>query len=165
MYEIPIEQQIQRQLIYEQGFESALIDWADLPRTRDGSLSNVQDGTISQEHPMLSQPKKPGMIRLGLGAYVDDVEICNPLGYARTKHKVTLHYATILNVPAHARSQLDQIYLVAVVLAKDQQDVGARMVVQGDEQERASGVNACMHDCSFAGTACSYLLISLCAQQ
>lgn len=89
---------------------------------------------------MLSAPKPDGIdLRLGFAAYVDDVEICNPIGCARTKHKVTLHYASILNLPPHVRSSMDHIYLVAVALAKDQQSVGARVVVQGDETERLQG--------------------------
>jgi len=133
MYEVPLEQQIQRQLLFDPTFAKHLVDWGDLPRSPDGRIASMQDASISTEHPMLRLRREEGApIRLGIGTYADDVEVVNPIGSRRVKHKVTLHYATILNLPPEARSHLDNIYLTAVVLSKDQQAAGADVVLQGD---------------------------------
>lgn len=123
-YDIPLEQQIQRQLLYDRDFASLLVDWADLPHAKDGVIRNIQDASMAKEHPGLHGPKvEGGPNRLGFATYADDVEVVNPIGAARVKHKVTLYYATILNVPWHLRSHLDHIYLIGVVLSKVQRSV------------------------------------------
>jgi len=141
MYDIPLEQYIQRQLLYDPTFASNLVDWAELPRANDGAYENVQDGLCATQHPVLSQPRVEGApVRLAFGLYADDVEVVNPIGASRTKHKVTLYYATILNLPWFVRSQLDNMYLVGVVLAKIQQAVGPKVAIQGKPNATGKGV-------------------------
>jgi hypothetical protein len=46
-------------------------------------------------------------------------EVVNPLGSARTKHKLLGIYFTLANLPAHYRSAIDQIQLVALCREND----------------------------------------------
>lgn len=134
MYNVPIDQQIQRQLFYDLDFARLLVDWGALPRSDDGTIATIQDGFVARTHPELSKPWRPGdPKRLGFSMYADEVEVANPLGAARTKHKVTLYYMTILNLPAHVRSELDYMFLTAVVLSKHQQAAGCQAVIQGPD--------------------------------
>ena len=63
----------------------------------------------------------------------------NPIGAARTKHKLGLHYVQLLNPPPHVRSNLDVIFLVSVVLKTTQDTVGISDVVQGTRGEAYNG--------------------------
>lgn len=46
---------------------------------------------MAKEHPGLKGPKvEGGPNRLAFATYADDVEVVNPIGAARVKHKVTL---------------------------------------------------------------------------
>ena len=147
MFEVPFEQSIQRQLLLDRDFAGQLVDWGDLPRSAAGVYANVQDGSVGRDHPELGRLRMPGEPpRLAFATYADDVEIVNPIGYARVKHKVTLHYLTILNQQAHVRSHLDNIFLLAVVLSKDQSAVGVNKVLQGQSNNPETG------DFSFAAT-------------
>ena len=51
--------------------------------------------------------------------YVDDFEICNPLGTSRKKHKVTAVYWVLAGVPALLRSSLTSIFLAILCKADD----------------------------------------------
>lgn len=154
MYDIPLEQQIQRQLLYDREFAPLLVDWDQVPRSNDGSIKDIQDGTVAQRHPFLGRPKanEGAPNRLAFAVYADDVEVVNPIGYARTKHKVTLYYATILNVPWHLRSKLDHMYLVAVVLTKVQASVSPQRVVQGNTDDAKQGCCMCSNHLNSTST-------------
>lgn len=43
--------------------------------------------------------------------YVDDFEMCNPLGTSRKKHKICGIYWTLSNLPPGCHSSLSSIYL------------------------------------------------------
>lgn len=146
-YHIPLDQIIQRQLLLDPAFSEQLKDWGDLPRAAEGTYSDVQDGEITKSHAKLSLPREAGApIRLGIGTYADDVEVVNPIGAARVKHKVTLHYATSLNLPPHLRMNLDNIFLIAVVLSKHQAAVGPCRVLQGSNRKECEQANACSEE-------------------
>lgn len=141
MYEVPLEHLLQRQILYDPEFAAHLVDWSELPRAEEGVIANIQDGSVSRTHPELSKKwSSSDPRRLGFAIYADDVEIANPIGAARGKHKVTLYYASILNVPPHVRSELDYMFLVAVVLSKEQAVAGVQRVIQGDTDDYCAGV-------------------------
>lgn len=153
-YHIPLDQIMQRQLLLDPAFSEQLKDWGDLPRAPEGTYSDIQDGQITKSHPKLSLPREAGApIRLAIGTYADDVEVVNPIGAARVKHKVTLHYATILNLPPHVRMNLDNIFLIAVVLSKHQAAVGASQVLQGrNRKECEDTCSSSEHGFTFGDT-------------
>lgn len=132
MYDLPLEETVQRQLYMDPAFASYFTtDWGSLPRAPDGQYHNIQDGSVAQEHPELGKQDYTGPSRTGWALYGDALELAETVGTARGKHKVVLYYATCLNQPGHMRNELDYIFLVAVVLNKDQvhKDVGIQNVI------------------------------------
>jgi hypothetical protein len=138
MYDIPLEKILQRELYYNPGFAEHFVDWGELPTT-PGVYADIQDGSAAKSHPMLGDLNYCGPSRLGFGHYNDGCEIAGPLGAARGKFKVELHYVVVYNQPNHIRSRLDQIFLVGVALASDQKEVGSSLVVQGPPEEPYHG--------------------------
>jgi len=141
MYDIPLEESLQREAFYNPDFAQHMKDWRDRPPHADGSLTSMQDGRASQKHPELGNTTYVGPARLAFCHYYDDVEVTNPIGVARTKHKLGLHYAMLLNVPPHLRSELDVIFLVGVVLKTTQDASGIGEVVQGAKDESQDGTS------------------------
>ena len=50
--------------------------------------------------------------------YADGVEVVNPLGAGRGKHKVVQIFFTVAEIPKAQRSKIDRIQLVAVIKEK-----------------------------------------------
>jgi hypothetical protein len=51
--------------------------------------------------------------------YSDAVEICNPLGAAKGKHKIVNVYLTLVEIPKHLRSKVENWFLVLTVNERD----------------------------------------------
>ncbi|KAK3930893.1 LOW QUALITY PROTEIN: PTS system EIIBC component SAR0193, partial [Frankliniella fusca] len=81
----------------------------------DGILQDVVDGIIFQTNVLY----KDNPLSLRIILYQDGVEIVNPLGHAKKKHKVIAVYLSILNLPEHVRSQIHATKLVALCKKKD----------------------------------------------
>ncbi|XP_042084783.1 uncharacterized protein LOC102293912 isoform X2 [Haplochromis burtoni] len=62
--------------------------------------------------------------------YIDDFEICNPLGTSRKKHKVTAVYWVIADIPAQLRSSLTSIFLAILCKADDVKRFGYSTVLE-----------------------------------
>lgn len=62
--------------------------------------------------------------------YIDDFEICNPLGTSRKKHKVTAVYWVLADVPALLRSSLTSIFLATLCKAEDVRRFGYSTVLE-----------------------------------
>ena len=139
MYDIPIEQSIEREMQLNPEFAQYVRDWGTPPASASGTYRSIKDGTASRGHPFLGDQSYQGPTRLAFSYYYDDVEVVNPIGVARTKHKVALHYAQLLNPPPSLSSQLDVIFLVGVVLHTTQDAVGVSTVVQGPKGEPEHG--------------------------
>lgn len=54
-----------------------------------------------------------------MALYIDEFEICNPLGTSRKIHKVTAVYWVLLNLPAKLRSSLTSIQLAVLGKSED----------------------------------------------
>lgn len=54
-----------------------------------------------------------------LNLYVDDFEICNPLGTSCKKHKICAVYWTLSNLPPGCHSSLSSIYLALLCRSED----------------------------------------------
>lgn len=66
-----------------------------------------QDGEYYKINPFFSSE----VLRISLCLYVDDFEVCNPLGTSRKKHKLCTVYWTFGNLPPGSSSALSSIYL------------------------------------------------------
>ncbi len=58
-----------------------MFDQESLP----GQYKSFQDGRYYKEYKLLGE-KESG---IALGLYIDDFEVCNPLGTSRKTHKIT----------------------------------------------------------------------------
>ena len=132
VWDVPLEESLQRELYYNPSFSEYFVDWGDCPASPPGVYRSARNGSAAHNHPTLGNTDWDGPPRLAFGAYTDDVEVCNPIGSARCKHKVALHYAVLLNAPPHISSKLDLIFLVSVTLRKSQDAAGVAEVVSGD---------------------------------
>ena len=138
-YDIPIEQSLQRELMYNPSFAPYMSDWSEWAPNQVGTYTSTQDAHAARDHPELGNTTYDGPSRLAFAHYYDDVEVVNPIGAARTKHKLGLHYVQLLNPPPHIRSDLDMIFLATVVLKSTQDVVGISDVVQGSRTEANDG--------------------------
>ena len=85
-----------------------------------GLLKSFQDGTYYKENKLLGQQNTC----ISLALYIDDFEICNPLGTSRKLHKITAVYWVVLNLPAKYRSSLTSIQLALFGKSEDVKQYG-----------------------------------------
>ena len=77
------------------------------PVQQSGHYRSCLDGDYFKRNPILSGQD----VSLCITLYIDDFEICNPLGTSRKKHKVCGVYWTLANLPKIYKSSLSSIYL------------------------------------------------------
>lgn len=84
--------------------------WKTLRKKRRNRsiMTDFGDGTYLQNHEMINKD-----FFLQLGLYYDDLELQNPLR-SNKRHKLGMFYVTILNFPVNLRSQLQNIFAVAI---------------------------------------------------
>lgn len=79
------------------------------------TFRSFQDGSHFQQNSFLSGDE----IRILLHLYIDDFEICNPLGTSRRKHKLCGIYWTLGNLPPGSHSSLSSIFLAVLCKTGD----------------------------------------------
>lgn len=80
----------------------------------DGILEDITDGQIYKRNQFFQD--NPNALRYVL--YQDGFELVNPIGPAKTKHKLVGIYLSILNLPDYLRSHINSIYLVGLYKEK-----------------------------------------------
>ncbi|KAI7813834.1 hypothetical protein IRJ41_002408 [Triplophysa rosa] len=75
-----------------------------------GQYKSFQDGRYYKENKLLGEKES----NIALGLYIDDFEVCNPLGTSRKIHKITAVYWVILNLSSKCRSSLNLINLAVL---------------------------------------------------
>ena len=93
-------------------------DYSQLASFRDGKYFKQNEFHANEE------------FSISLILYVDDFEICNPLGTSRKKHKVTAVYWILADAPHELRSQLTSIYLALLCKANDIKKFGYETVLE-----------------------------------
>ncbi|KAK0130960.1 hypothetical protein N1851_034359 [Merluccius polli] len=94
-------------LVFSQGDNSGtFFSFRDGHYYRDNGLLGVQDASIS------------------IGLYIDDLELCNPLGSSKKIHKITAVYWVLLNLPSKFRSTLPLIQLACLGKTVDVRQFG-----------------------------------------
>lgn len=88
-----------------------------LPPASDGLFADYTDGAAFKNNKLRLEMGNEKFIHLLL--YQDAFEIVNPLGSAKSKHKVIGTYYTLGNLHPHNRSKIDPIQLVSLVKADD----------------------------------------------
>lgn len=77
---------------------------------KPGQYGSFQDGVYFKENKLFGVQETS----ISVGLYIDDFEVCNPLGTSRKIHKITAVYWVVLNLPAKFRSSLPLIQLAAL---------------------------------------------------
>lgn len=85
-----------------------------------GHFKSFQDGKYYKENKLLGEQNTC----ISLGLYIDDFEVCNPLGTSRKLHKITAVYWVVLNLPARFRSGLTSIQLALLGKSVDVKQYG-----------------------------------------
>lgn len=67
---------------------------------------------------------------LALQLYLDDVEVCNPLGPNRKTHKICPFYFSILNLPPNVNSNLKSIHVVLLPIVLDIENYGYERIME-----------------------------------
>ena len=89
-------------------------------------LKDVKDGLLYKNNEyFLNNPEAMALL-----LYSDGVEVVNPLGAGRGKHKVIQIFVTFAEIPKSQRSKIDRIQLVAVVKEKVVKKFGFQKVYQ-----------------------------------
>lgn len=94
--------------------------------SQPGHYKTSFDGSYFKENPLLSGEDQS----ISLGLYIDDFEVCNPLGTSRKKHKLCAIYWVIANVPVKYRSSLSSIYLALLCKSVDAKTFGYERIVE-----------------------------------
>ena len=113
------------------------------PGTSETVYVDITCGSVVRGHPELGDDARRAcaakggddIIRLKLILYYDEVEVCNPLGYAAGKHKLGLFYFALVDLPPNLRMALHNIQLATICLDKDFSYYGARQIICGPPNE------------------------------
>ena len=89
--------------------------------SKDGVLRSYFDGSDFKNHPYLQRHQNVLLICL----FYDELEIAAPLGSKTIIHKLGVFFFQILNGPAHLKSKLSSIHLLALAYAEDTKKEGA----------------------------------------
>lgn len=76
---------------------------------------SIRDGVYFKENTFLSGDE----LKFCLTLYIDDFELCNPLGTSRKKHKLCSVYWILNNLPPGSHSALSSIYLTVLCKSDD----------------------------------------------
>ena len=80
----------------------------------DSILRDVKDGELYKNNPFFQQNPQAYTMMI----YSDAIELVNPLGAGRGKHKVIQIFFSLCEISKHLRSKIDRIVLVAVFKEK-----------------------------------------------
>lgn len=93
---------------------------------RNDVFRDVWDGNSMRANSLLkNEPSSFGII-----LYQDALEVANPLGSGRKKHKLLCVYATLTDIPPHHRSSIDQMQLVLICREQDFKFFGQEKIFQ-----------------------------------
>ena len=90
----------------------------------DGAVRDVKDGDLFKSNPYFKQNPEAFTMML----YSDAIELTNPLGAGRGKHKIIQVFYTLCEVAKSQRSKIDRIMLVAVFKEKLVKQYGLEMI-------------------------------------
>lgn len=91
-----------------------------------GRYQSFRDGTHFEENTLLATENTT----LPLILYINDFEVCNPLGTSRKKHKITAVYWVLANSPPQFRATLKSIDLAVLCKAVDVKRYGHEAVLE-----------------------------------
>ncbi len=115
-YIVPFLPQLQQLLsvkqIYDSVLESFRKNTLSFDQDNSQTYSDVWDGKFIKVNEVFIKSK--GCV-LCIQIYMDEVELANPLGSKKGKHKISVFYWVLLNLPPIFRSSLKSIMLLGIV--------------------------------------------------
>jgi len=99
--------------------------WRNPQTSHNQVMRDVCDGYVWHENDLFRQ--NPSALQIFLNT--DDIEIVNPVGTHVKKHKLTMFYYTIGNIPPQFRSKLTTIQLLAVAKTKAVRQFGVEILL------------------------------------
>lgn len=81
---------------------------------------SFQDGHYFKQNQLFREQE----LQIALGLYIDDFELCNPLGTSKKINKITAVYWVILNLPSKFCSSLHSIHLALLGKTSDVKQFG-----------------------------------------
>ncbi|XP_030248211.1 uncharacterized protein LOC115566456 isoform X2 [Sparus aurata] len=91
-----------------------------------GYIKSIFDGKFYKQKDFYAGEDK----RLSIILYVDDFEVCNPLGTSRKKHKITAIYWVLANLQSELQSELTSINLALLCKAVDVKQFEYKVVLE-----------------------------------
>lgn len=89
-------------------------------------FKSYRDGLYCKENQLLSSENLSVALRL----YIDDFEVCNPLGTSRKKHKICAVYWVLSNLPIRYRSSVQSMYLACLSYSSDVKKYGYSAILE-----------------------------------
>lgn len=111
-YIIPFLESLEQFLSIKDVFDSVLLSFKSNTTLSSDLISDVWDGSFVKTVPLFVSQN--GEV-LGFQIYMDEVELANPFGSKKGKHKVSVFYWVLMNLPPIFRSSLRSIQLLGVV--------------------------------------------------
>ena len=92
--------------------------------TIQGEMLDFEDGSFCLQHEIFNKKES-----LKIVGYFDNVEVVNPIGVHTKKHKLSLFFWTLVNIPPMYRSRLSCIHLIAVAKSRDCKEFGLDLLL------------------------------------
>lgn len=123
---VPILKLLQ-QLLNQKQIIRKVVDGHNEQHNRNGEIyRSFKDGQHFQHNEFLSDNE----LRLSVCLYIDDFELCNPLGTSRKKHKICAVYWILGNLPPGCHSSLSSIYLALLCKSDDVKTFGYQKLLE-----------------------------------
>ena len=97
----------------------------------DGIVRDVSDGALWRDHPMGKAALLGGFVAWMFLLYIDEAELCCPIGPFRGNHKYMFGYWVLLNLSQQRRWKLGNIQLAFICHASLFSHYGACAVISG----------------------------------
>lgn len=114
------------EILKKKEIQDLLTHSCEADSSSETQYKSFHDGTNFKNNKLLSE----NIPAISLILYVDDFEVCNPLGTSRKKHKITAVYWVLANVPPLLRSSLISIYLAILCKADHIKQFGYSVVLE-----------------------------------
>ena len=93
-------------------------------KTLDGISRDIYDGSLMQNVNIGN-----GALHFEVVLYLDEIEIVNPIGTHLKKHKLSMFYFTLANIPPSFRSRYEAIQLLAITKTVDVKKFGLKKLL------------------------------------
>lgn len=97
----------------------------------DGTVRDVYDGSLWRTHPMQIAAVAAQTIVWMFMLYLDEVELCCPIGVFRGTHKYVFAYWVLLNLSAARRWKLHNVQVAFICTADTFVRHGAARIISG----------------------------------